>query len=690
MRYHTGHACFGTTTAMALVLAALAVPVHAQETTTPLGRIVFGYGTDQVALDTPLATTVIDEEEINRQLATTVGEFFDGAPGVQAVGSNRPLGQTFNIRGWGEVPAGDEGRVIVLQDGATQYYEQYRLGSFFSDPLLFCNVEVLRGPASAVLYGSGAIGGVIRFETCDAEDYLTDGQTSQFRFSAQGETNGEGGALSARYATYLGDDWQVFANLNYRAAEAYVDGDGTEIEGSEFTALSALASATYSFDSSRSIRFIYEQWASDLDDTSYEQTGSGGFGTVDRETIDRTFSLIYEGAEAFGDVEVTLAYADTDVFQENANPGFPSGSVLFQDAEYGYDTLSLDARVTSDLTFGNVQSAFTYGATISRQNRVAEADVSNFIDFHPEGTADRIAIFGQSELDFGNGLTLVPGLRLEWAINEPGEDDPSSTSDSRETVELFLVSPSLAFTYDITDEFGIFGSIGQTQRAPNLDELYSYDPPSGSAPLGETAATDLEPEDARSVELGFTYSRAGLLNANDAFDARVTAFYSHVENLIERDSTDGTPYHRNIGEAEIYGLELEAAYASDTWFANLGVALIEGRNLSDDEVWSQLPQDSLSLTLGRRDEATGVEVGWRLNAFAELDYEGARFGQNRFPGYVTHDFFASWAPQNGALEGLEFRLAVDNVLDQTFINALDGDTGRGLTGRLEVARVWNF
>ena len=123
MRYHTGHACFGTTTAMALVLAALAVPVHAQETTTPLGRIVFGYGTDQVALDTPLATTVIDEEEINRQLATTVGEFFDGAPGVQAVGSNRPLGQTFNIRGWGEVPAGDEGRVIVLQDGATQYYE---------------------------------------------------------------------------------------------------------------------------------------------------------------------------------------------------------------------------------------------------------------------------------------------------------------------------------------------------------------------------------------------------------------------------------------------------------------------------------------------------------------------------------------------------------------------------------------
>lgn len=670
---------------MAAALAVLAAPGYAQETTTPLGRIVLGWGTDQVALDTPQAVTVIDQEEIERQQATTVGEFFDGVPGVQAIGSQRVLGQTFNIRGWGEVPAGDEGRVVVLQDGATQYYEQYRMGSFFSDPNLYCNVEVLRGPASATLYGSGAIGGVIRFETCDASDYLTDGQTSQFRFSASGETNGEGGNVALRYATRLGDNWEVFANLNYREAADYVDGDGNQIEGSAFDATSGLVSATYHFNSSRSVRFIYETWASNLDDTSYSQTGSDGFGNIDRRTQDQTLNMIYTSAEDFGDLEVTLTYSDTDVEQSDWAAAFPSTSILFEDATYGYNTLSLDTRVTTELALGNTDTTLIYGATLSRQNRIAEAATSGAIEFHPEGSATRIALFGQAEMDFGNGLTLVPGLRLEYALNEPGPDNSGVTLDSRKDVELLLVSPKVAFTYDISDEWGMFGSIAQTQRAPNLDELYSYDTSDG-----ETPAIDLDPETARSVELGFTYSRAGLLTPNDAFDARVTAFYSYVENLIERDSTAGTPYHRNINEAEIYGMEFEAAYVSEAWFSSIAVSSLRGRNLTDDEVWSQLPQDSASFTLGARDAALGIEYGWRVNAFADIDYEGARSVTNQFGGYATHDLFASYAPQDGMLEGLEFRFGIDNVFDRYYVNALDGDAGRGITGRMTVARVWNF
>jgi hemoglobin/transferrin/lactoferrin receptor protein len=678
---------------MSVVLAASAMPGHAQETTTPLGRIVLGWGTEQVALDTPQAVTVIDQEEIARQQATTVGEFFDAAPGVQAIGSERVLGQTFNIRGWGEAPAGDEGRVVVLQDGATQYYEQYRMGSFFSDPNLFCNVEVLRGPASATLYGSAAIGGVIRFETCDADDLLTEGQDGQLRVALGGETNGAGGNASMRFATRAGENLDLFFNLNYRHADDYEDGDGTVITGSAFEALSGVASLTYNFSGTRSLRLIYERWNSDLADTEYSQTGAqAAFGTIDRETTDQTFSAIFESAEAFGDLEVTLAYADTDVVQEDATARIPS--VLFEDADYGYATLSLDARVTTDTTFGSLPTTLVYGATVSRQVRTAEAERSTFIDFHPEGTAYRYAVFGQAEFDLGNGLTLVPGLRLEWARNEPGDDNPGTGFDSRETTEILAVSPKIAFTYEASDRWGIFGSIAQTQRAPNLDELYSYDPPSFggpfAAPLGERPAVDLDPETARSVELGFTYSTADLILPGDAFDARVTAHYSFIEDLIQRDDTDGTPFHRNVDEAEIYGLEIEAAYVSDAWFGNLAISAIEGRNLIEDAVWSQLPQDSLHLTVGRRDAATGVGFGWTMNAFADLDYEGAVFGQNFFPGYATHDLFASYAPPDGPFEGFEIRFGVDNVFDRTYRNALDQENGRGQTARLTLARVWDF
>lgn len=113
---------------------------------------------------------------------------------------------------------------------------------------------------------------------------------------------------------------------------------------------------------------------------------------------------------------------------------------------------------------------------------------------------------------------------------------------------------------------------------------------------------------------------------------------------------------------------------------------MEGRNLTDDEVWPQLPQDTISLTLGGTDADNGIRYGWTMNAFADIDYgSGGRFG-----GYATHDLFASWAPQQGPLEGLEFRFGIDNVFDRYYQNALDDDAGRGITSRLTVARVWNF
>jgi hemoglobin/transferrin/lactoferrin receptor protein len=516
--------------------------------------------------------------------------------------------------------------------------------------------------------------------------------------SLGGETNGEGGNASVRYATRLDENVDLFFNLNYRQADDYEDGDGTVVPGSAFDALSGVASLTYNFSGSRSLRFIYERWESDLADTEYSQTGAqSAFGTIDRTTTDRTVSAIFESAEAFGDLEVTLAYADTDVVQTDATATIPS--VLFEDADYGYATLSLDARVTNDTSLGGLPATLVYGATISQQERTAEAAASTFIDFHPEGTATRYAVFGQAELELGDGFTLVPGLRIEWARNQPGDDNPGTTFDSRETAEILSVSPKIAFTYDATDEWGIFGSIAQTQRAPNLDELYSYDPPDPSDPdadEGEMPALNLDPESARSVEFGFTYSTADLVMAGDVFDARVTAHYSFIEDLIQRDSTDGTPYHQNVDEAEIYGLEIEAAYVSDAWYGNLAISAIEGRNLTEDEVWSQLPQDSLHLTIGRRDETTGFGFGWTMNAFADLDYEGAlnsQFGppvQNFFPGYATHDLFASYAPPEGPLEGFEFRFGVDNVFDRTYRNALDQENGRGRTARLTLARVWDF
>ncbi len=139
-------------------------PVAAQESDgffQVLGRIILGTGTAKVAIDTPQAVSTIEAEELERDQPANIGDLFKAVPGIQGTGSPaRPLGQAFNIRGIGTFDqSSSESRIAVTVDGAPKFYESYRMGSFFSDLDLFKRVEVLRGPASSTLYGSGAIGG---------------------------------------------------------------------------------------------------------------------------------------------------------------------------------------------------------------------------------------------------------------------------------------------------------------------------------------------------------------------------------------------------------------------------------------------------------------------------------------------------------------------------------------------------
>lgn len=69
----------------------------------------------------------------------------------------------------------DRRGVLVLVDGVRQGTDTGHLNGTFLDPALIKRVEVVRGPG-ALLYGSGALGGVISYETVDAADLLMPGK----------------------------------------------------------------------------------------------------------------------------------------------------------------------------------------------------------------------------------------------------------------------------------------------------------------------------------------------------------------------------------------------------------------------------------------------------------------------------------------------------------------------------------
>lgn len=655
---------------------------------TKLQRIVVGSGVDKVAIDTPQAVTVLDQEAIDDEQAMTIGDLFREVPGVTVVGSDRTGGQSFNIRGIGDLSASDESKIIVTVDGATKFFEQYRVGSFFSDPELYKQVEILRGPASSTLYGSGALGGVINFTTKDASDFLETGETVAVNVKGMYDSNGDGFLTSGTFAGRVTENTEVLLNGNFRRSDDYQTGDGDLIDGSAFDAYSGLAKVTHYFGDAKeqSVRLSYQRWQSSADDTEYSQTGTLGFGEVDRDITDQTIVFRYNNPasdNALLDLDINLSFSDTTVDQENATSTIPSQ--LFEDSEYGYRTWQGKIENTIEHSGNRFENFLTFGTQLSHQQRIADAE-SGAIGFHPEGTDTKFGFFVQDEFIWNEKLTIIPGARVDF-VNLSPDGSISGASEQNEVA----FSPKLAALYRFNDTFSIFGSVAHTERVPTLDEMFSSSGGTRTYPGGRNASLNLEKEQSNAVEAGVSLSFFDVFQDQDGLQIKSTAFYNDLKDLISTNPNTGqstsVPYYVNIDEAEIWGLEVEAAYNSRYVFSTLAYSLVRGVDQETGSTLDSIPADTLAMTIGGRVPAYDVEFGWRGLFAAGID-SGATTGP--FPGYGVHDVFANWKPREGLLQGYELRAAVENVFDKDYQNNLAGDPGRGRTFKLTMNKQFSW
>ncbi|WP_161863576.1 TonB-dependent receptor domain-containing protein [Algicella marina] len=637
--------------------------------------IVVSAGEAKVASETPQSVSVVDQEELDAAQPTTIGDALTDLPGVKAIGSDRVLGEGFNIRGFGSDLAGGENRLIVQVDGATKFFQQYRMGSLFTDPELYKRVEVLRGPASSTLYGSGALAGVVTLETKDASDFLEEGDNFAVRQKLEYTSNGQGGLSSTVLAFRPTSNFELLGALVYRANDDFEDGDGVEVPGSAFQAPSGLVKARLRFgeSSEHSVFASYQHWTTQEDGARYEQTSTGSdvFGLIDREVTDQTATVGYTYTpldNPWIDFSATYSYSNTKNVQENATALIPS--VLFEDSTYYYRTHQLKLENTSSIAFAGMSEGYlTFGAQVSQQTRFAEAE-SGEVGFQPGGKDTKIAGYVQGEFTFGDRFTIIPGVRIEHATLEP--DDLNSVFS--ESVSNTAISPKLAALFEVTDNINVFGSIAYTERLPVLDEL--YDTGSGSIAL--------EPEQSINYELGASFTANDMLQRGDALTVKGTLFHNNVDNLIDRAST-ATPYE-NIGEARIQGFELEGAYQSERFFGNLAYTIIRGDDLTTDEPMTSIPADEVVLALGTRLPAYNLEFGWQ-GTFA-WEQDRLPTGDDPTPGYGINDVYLAWRPDTGVLAGAEMRFGVDNIFDKAYQEHLSGDPAKGRTYKVTLSKTF--
>lgn len=696
--------------ALLLATAALfAHPATAQTTETtfqPLGRLILGTGTAKVALDSPQAVSSVEQEDLDRDSPATLTDLFKTVPGVQGAGASaRPAGQAFNIRGIGNSEqTASESRIIVTVDGAPKFFEQYRMGSFFGDFELYKRVEVLRGPASSTLYGSGAIGGVVAFTTKDASDFLADGQTRALRFSTGFDSNGNVLRTGAIWAQRPSDRFETLAALNFATSKDQTDGSGAVIPGSGYDRWSGLLKGKLTFGDRRdqSLALSLSRTDGDLTGSVVAQTGGAavaGFGTADVRMIDDTATLQYRHAfdgNPWLDLTATLAFTDTQVRKRNfsmaASCG-PGQSQVLCDGDFGYRTTSLKIENTSEFGAGNWRNTLTTGVQVQNQQRTGVTS-QGAMGFHPEGRDRKIGVYAQGEFVWQDRLTIIPGIRVDFGDLAPGAAALAMGGTPRSET---AVSPKLALHYKLNDAWAVFGSVARTERMPTLDELYSTEGSAargaGLAAVPRTASLNLSPEKARSVELGFAWQRDNLLSDGDNLQIKVTGFHNDVRDLIATTArpvlpvgaAGSVPYFSNVNRARLWGAELEASYDAERWFAQAAWSKVRTKDRTTGAVLTDTPAETLALTLGAKVPSRDLTMGWRVN-WANAITTGSP--TTSAPSWHTHDLFLTWKPDAGILAGTELRLGVDNLFDRSYRQNLALDPAPGRTVKLALARTF--
>ncbi len=673
---------------------------HAQEEDDGfLGTIVLGESKRDVATDTAVPITEVDQTEIDDRQAGTVAELIDSVPGVSLVNGSTPNGSGINIRGFGANGTfGSDQKVAIQIDGASVGSEEiYRIGTqLFTDPELFKEVSVIRGTTGSFEFGTGIVGGVVLLETKDASDFTQGEPGVRFRQTLQFSTNGDGLTSSSILAWQPTEDLEFLANYTWRQQDAQIDGNGDEIGNSAFELPSSLIKGRYQFgqDRAHSLSFVYTETSESQRDVLYDTflTTDDVFGNVDRDIETETIVLSYDynpPANDLVDLTVDLSYANQEIEQDyvdgssscegpptivNGQPEFPCG-FPFPDggfdvvnADQQYETTKLSIKNTSLFTTGAVDHDFRAGIEVIRKERLDAASA-------PGGEDTRFAIFAVNEMQIGQAWTITPALRYETSEIEGRLDDGTTVSYDNEA----LVG-GLSVRYAFESGFSLFGSAAYTESLPIIDDLEVED-------LMERA------EEATTYEIGAAFDSFDVFADGDAlalkgtlYQTELTEVTSYVSDVVVGPGPDDIE-SQPLDRVETEGFEFEASYAmASGFYVDFNANLVAGEEVDasgDVSDWRITPADSARLTIGQRFEEE-LDLSWEVVAARREDREDG----DRSPGFAVHNLRATYIPQDGVLEGSELRLGIENAFDREYTPHLSTRPAPGRNVKLTLARTF--
>lgn len=626
-----------TTTPVFAADASAPVPGPSPAAPTQLPTITVKGVRPAVELDKPGTTSVLDRQQMNRHLVTTIRDLVRYEPGVSAIGTAGRFGlDSFNIRGlsgnrtYMEI----DGVPMAGSFGAGIAGGSFRAGRDYIDLDTIKQVEIIRGPISA-LYPSDALGGSVILTTKDPSDYLRPGERTYTALKEQ--YNGVDRSFDTTATFAAGGPHNGFLLVaDHRDGHATknkgdVGGIGatrTRPDPMQYHVNSLLGKYVHTDDSGRVDRvivdasrtrtdtdglselvpdsfegFVPDYYLSQDADTRFRASVGQAYSHLDAALADSLdwhayWQLSRTRTMTQTDTPTVARYFDTLPLQERVAGGklvavkhLGASDIVAQTIRYGFDVSRTNAQSWANGYGVNKQTGATGSSTAFLPGNYP-------LHLIPESNTDRFALFAQDKINLLDGrLTITPGLRAEHYAYKPESDalylayNPGYVPQNYEQNH---VSPKLGVIWHFTRVLSAYADYADGFRPPLFSDIAGSwnEQPLPGFNIAFLPSPNLKAETSRNVEIGLRgQGEAGWFN--------VAAYYNRYRDFIwsgyQLPSSEVPPWAYQIAPGAFFNLFFQAVNAQR--------ATIEGIEAS-----GQLRLGAFSAALD----------GWSLRAAASI------------------------------------------------------------------------
>ncbi|NHZ43936.1 TonB-dependent receptor [Massilia aquatica] len=583
-------------------------------------------------------TKILAGDELRDKLGGSLGETLSNELGVSAsgfgAGASRPI-----IRGLegSRVKMLENGMAVADVSGLSNDH------AVSADGAVARQIEILRGPA-ALLYGSGAIGGLVNVVNERIPTALEDKPAGQLetRYGTVDKGRSASGSLDGAVGNIgLHIDGNIRRSDDYKIPDSRVLNDPSSSSGrlpQSFTRQDTLGAGA-------------------------SLIGDWGHAGVSVSSLNNRYGIpTLEGSQ----IDQSQMRYDLDTLLNKPFAGVET--IKFKLGYTDYEHAELDDENKAEVTFANraleTRAELTHAPLAGWHGTVGmQTENAHFSALSGEGGPDTVpvthstsnALFVVEERDFGP-VRVNAGARLESVKRRPLGNVER---------KFDLGSYSAGAQWPFTPGYSMGATVSVAQRAPATEELYSGGPHDATATF-DIGNADFKKETSRNIELSLQKVSGLVRWKANVFQNKVKDFiYGNINGtLVDEEGNPGEELLQRIyqqADASIRGAEAEVTYNQH----GEGLSL---RGFADTSRGKLDQGGSLPLQPATR---IGVDTGYRSGPLraglsvvrAQTQDRLASFEQNATPAYTQVSANVAYTQRMGSFDLTWFMIA-RNLLNE--------------------------